>query len=648
MAKSAGSVLSAVPDSSLSSVSVLDRFSSVQNSGSSFTSLQTQVDGMVSGFVEQATDAKTLAAMVGGGLAYRFARFGTLALASSFVSEGGAFASFLVRGSSYVLGLAGESAAFTGIQRGFCLWEGHASSQTFAKEWLNSALSLGALKVFGKWGEGQNLILQHLMADFGMVSVHALAALLHLEEKAEGDFSTQLLHAEAMNWQMKAGMGLLHELAPTLSSFEKTTDLTLRLREKGLAEKGRKFLSLSWGENALSLSVLWTKGGGGPPRITSEVNVDEAAPLLRSRNARDLLFEDLASLRDEPNPFAEKIPGLSRKTEDRFECGDFVEWKTRKGRERYVWRGAVHGEALESATAEDYQTYLAWRAQASFLPTVPLDLLHPEVVALKKRLEAHSISLRLEGRVSREQIAYVAAVIDLLPDSFFRNRYVRRISLGVPYSKEGGVGDEFRNGEVRISQATLRGSRRMLAATLLHELAHSVEIRYTASLSELGSVLLPDPELGPPLLPDLSIPKEVREAMREHYRILKSRPEDAFVMNVLNDPWRGVWELVGSHRRRAYVTGSFQEFIPDFILYYVAGGTPLRRFITGPAQTDLVKRAYLGLYEEIRERIFDGWEYDGRGRVSQAVEAAIDPEEFVQARAFFQFIHSATFSNESR
>ncbi|MFO1518330.1 MAG: hypothetical protein U1F57_01485 [bacterium] len=57
-------------------------FSQQSLNAPSLSASQAQVDGMVSSFVAQSTDWRSLAAMATGGLFYRFGRMGTLALAS--------------------------------------------------------------------------------------------------------------------------------------------------------------------------------------------------------------------------------------------------------------------------------------------------------------------------------------------------------------------------------------------------------------------------------------------------------------------------------------------------------------------------------------------------------------------------------------
>src|SRR5262245_25265512 len=166
------------------SSNLLDRTQQFSSKNSGLTSTQQQVDGMVENFVTQAANEKSIAAMMPGGLAYRTVRMGTLALGSQYLSQ----FPLLVRYGSSLAGLAGESAAFTAVNRGL---EGQLLHPGFGKEWGNSAISLGALRFFGKLGEGQNLILQHLFADFGLVTSHHLAALAKIEEKPEGDLLTQ-------------------------------------------------------------------------------------------------------------------------------------------------------------------------------------------------------------------------------------------------------------------------------------------------------------------------------------------------------------------------------------------------------------------------------------------------------------------------
>jgi hypothetical protein len=77
------------------------------------------------------------------------------------------------------------------------------------------------------------------------VSSHHLATLLHLEEKPDGDLFSQLLNAEAMNWQMKAGMELVNGVAPHLVFTEKAMSLSLSSREMNFSFKKRGSYSIA-------------------------------------------------------------------------------------------------------------------------------------------------------------------------------------------------------------------------------------------------------------------------------------------------------------------------------------------------------------------------------------------------------------------
>jgi len=106
--------------------------------------------------------------------------------------------------------------------------------------------------------------------------------------------------------------------------------------------------------------------------------------------------------------------------------------------------------------------------------------------------------------------------------------------------------------------------------------------------------------------------------MHRHYELVRSKNALSFAMNVFDDPGKGLWEIVGFPRRQAYITGSFREFMAEYVLYYVGAGAELRRFMQGPAQPDLVRRAYQGIYEELRDRVFDGREYDEHGMLPRS------------------------------
>src|SRR5262249_45692502 len=90
---------------------LLDRPDPVQNR--SLSDLQSEVDQLVRNAVATISDGKTMASLLGAGLVGKLVRLGTVAAA------GESLAPLLVRGASYATALAGESAAFAGMERGF-------------------------------------------------------------------------------------------------------------------------------------------------------------------------------------------------------------------------------------------------------------------------------------------------------------------------------------------------------------------------------------------------------------------------------------------------------------------------------------------------------------------------------------------------
>ncbi|MFO1519408.1 MAG: bifunctional serine/threonine-protein kinase/formylglycine-generating enzyme family protein [bacterium] len=232
------SIFRSAPDATLPdhTETLLSRFSSHSLvNDSSLSASQAQVDGLVSRFTEEATNWRSLAAMATGSLFYRFGRIGTLALASRLPQ-----AAPLFQAASYGIGLGAEVTAFEGSSRFLAYASGDRSNANlwrwsgrggWSEGLSHSLVTFGMLKSFGHLGSEQNVVLQHVMSDLGMVGGHQVSAALGFTPRPEGSLASQFLEAEITNLQLGAGMSLLHLASPRLAAFERGLDLSIRARE---------------------------------------------------------------------------------------------------------------------------------------------------------------------------------------------------------------------------------------------------------------------------------------------------------------------------------------------------------------------------------------------------------------------------------
>src|SRR5262245_34432117 len=201
------------------------RHSSFQDSSKALTHFQSQVDGLVSSFLRQSTDAAALASLVAGGMAYRWGRIGAMSLEFKIFEP---FRRLVSRG----IGLGAEVSAFEFTNRSLHFktanlwrWEGVGGIR---QGLLTSLITFSSLKSAGGLAQGENLVVQHLLQDSAMVLGHQAAGFFGLTSRPEGTLPEQLLHAEAVNLQMKGGLALLQRGLPRLESIEKSLDLHLR------------------------------------------------------------------------------------------------------------------------------------------------------------------------------------------------------------------------------------------------------------------------------------------------------------------------------------------------------------------------------------------------------------------------------------
>src|SRR4030095_5553968 len=205
------------------------------------TSSQIQVDALVSAFLHQGNEWKALTAMMAGGMAYRVGRIGVMGLGTGNAA----------RALSIGIGLTSEVSAFVLTNRGFSPpshWGGHpqggaptnhfesnlwkwSGSNGLKQGLLQSFITFGTLKLGGRLAQRQHLNLQHGAQDLAMIAGHQLVYRTGIGPKPEGSFAEQMIHAEATNLQLGAGMALGHGLTGgRLITIEKGLDLSLRFK----------------------------------------------------------------------------------------------------------------------------------------------------------------------------------------------------------------------------------------------------------------------------------------------------------------------------------------------------------------------------------------------------------------------------------
>jgi|GEM_PF-4445670 len=276
------------------SESLLSRSSTVLSSR--LTPFQNQIDALTTGFVEKATDVKILSSLVAGGFASRLGKIGTVTAGMGIVPA------LPLRVASTAAGFAVEITAFETSQRllsspsspNLWKWEGYNG---FKQGLLSSSVNFGLLKGTGRLALGQNLILQHFFQDAAMVTGHRALGALGILPAPEGDLLQQLVHAEALNLQIGAGMVLVHSSFPNILTLERDMDFALRTHDskgRGAGDIPSFFSSPRWVLEAPFQGLAQNRSGKSQAELLNLLSSGgkEDGPSNLSKLIEDLAHSD--------------------------------------------------------------------------------------------------------------------------------------------------------------------------------------------------------------------------------------------------------------------------------------------------------------------------------------------------------------------
>ncbi|HEX5035139.1 MAG TPA: PP2C family serine/threonine-protein phosphatase, partial [bacterium] len=251
------------------------------------------------------------------------------------------------------------------------------------------------------------------------------------------------------------------------------------------------------------------------------------------------------------------------------------------------------------ASSEVVKFYDIWKAERSFQP-VDAATAKAAYTELKARTDRLGIKLflgeeqsrgskraDLEGEIKHhgDALAYLNNLMKLLPDSMLANMHLKQIHLSVPRQGAGLLSSYDSNtGAVYLYSGAFTGSRRYMSALFFHETGHSTAERYSS---------------GP--TGDPSIPIEVRKTM-----------ESAHATLVKSGAMLGLDWAAGAKDRASY-QGSFDEFLAELNLMYVTAGPKLRQHIESFHQGSREREAWDFVYAEMRDRVYQGREFDYGG-----------------------------------
>jgi signal transduction histidine kinase len=202
------------------------------------TPIQIQMDGLISSFVERASDGYALAGIFIGGGGGRLSRLGILHGGRAAAALAPKILGPFVKGSGWITGFAVESALFgvsPRILKVVYEKENLSSLNLYGEagvihDSIHSAAGLLGFKLAGIASAPLNPFARNLFQAGAIIASQQTLALLERVDRRREGFGEKFVEAEAMVLQLWAGMSMLYRFAPTLHQSEQKREIAIQAK----------------------------------------------------------------------------------------------------------------------------------------------------------------------------------------------------------------------------------------------------------------------------------------------------------------------------------------------------------------------------------------------------------------------------------
>jgi hypothetical protein len=209
------------------------------------TPIQSQLDGIVSTFIDRAMDTYSLVGVTSATWGNRLTRLGSLSFVRPFARFAPRTFATLVPLAVEGAGLAVEATLFGVVPRIMKAGLGNADLSSLqlygaagiGNEVVHSGVSLLGLRLAGILSARESAVVQNIFQTSAMVGSQRFAGLLGITEMSRESLWHQLIDSEATILQLWTGMGMLHHLAPSFAQSEQVKNFEILTHKIGKGDE---------------------------------------------------------------------------------------------------------------------------------------------------------------------------------------------------------------------------------------------------------------------------------------------------------------------------------------------------------------------------------------------------------------------------